>query len=88
MGQCLRIVSLIIHWLFFVITIVLLVSGLGITYARQVEKLSFGLLSKPIAFKIHEIIWIPFIILLFVHLILIVGKRKFKTKIYKNNINN
>ena len=50
-----------------VVTIVFLVSGFGITEFRIVETLTFELLTKSLAFKIHEVIWIPFVILLVLH---------------------
>ena len=56
-----------IHWLLAVIAVLFLISGFGITEFRVVETLTFGLLSKSLAFKIHEILWIPFVILLGLH---------------------
>jgi hypothetical protein len=50
-----------------VVAIVFLVSGFGITEFRIVETLTFGLLTKSLAFKIHEVVWIPFVILLVLH---------------------
>jgi hypothetical protein len=50
-----------------VVTIVFLVSGFGITEFRIVETLTFGLLNKSLAFKIHEVVWIPFVVLLVLH---------------------
>ena len=55
------------HWTFAVVTVVFLISGFGITEFRIVETLTFGLLTKSLAFKIHEVIWIPFVILLVLH---------------------
>jgi cytochrome b subunit of formate dehydrogenase len=57
----------ITHWTFAVVTILFLVSGFGITEFRIVETLTFGLLTKSLAFKIHEVVWIPFVILLVLH---------------------
>jgi len=53
-----------IHWLLAVLVILYLVTGFGITEFRAVETLTFGLLTKNLAFKIHNNLWIPFIILL------------------------
>jgi cytochrome b subunit of formate dehydrogenase len=55
------------HWTFLVVAIVFLVSGFGITEFRIVETLTVGLLTKSLAFKIHEVVWIPFVILLVLH---------------------
>jgi cytochrome b561 len=59
-----------IHWLLLVVIIVFLITGLGITEFRTVETLTFGLLTKNLAFKIHNSLWIPFIILLIMHICL------------------
>jgi cytochrome b561 len=45
-----------------------MVSGLGITEARTAETLSFGLLTKPVAFQLHNNLLIPFIIFLVLHI--------------------
>ena len=58
--------------------IVLLISGFGITYFRVVETVTFGILTKPVAFKVHTITWIPFLILLGFHVMLTSGKKWFK----------
>jgi len=46
------------------------VSGFGITEFRTVETLTFGFLTKNLAFKIHNSLEIPFVILLLLHLCL------------------
>jgi cytochrome b subunit of formate dehydrogenase len=55
------------HWSLVVAALVFLISGFGITEFRIVETLTFGLLTKTLAFKIHEVLWIPFVILLVLH---------------------
>jgi cytochrome b subunit of formate dehydrogenase len=55
------------HWALVVAALVFLISGFGITEFRIVETLTFGLLTKTLAFKIHEVFWIPFVILLVLH---------------------
>ena len=57
----------IIKWSLLVVTVLLLVSGLGISYFRVVETVTFGLLSKPLSFKLHDFVWIPFVVLLLLH---------------------
>jgi dolichol kinase len=44
------------------------VSGLGISEFRFVETVTFGLLTKPLAFKIHDNLLVPFLVLLVVHI--------------------
>lgn len=58
----------IIRWLLVVVMVMYFVTGFGITEFRIVEALSFGLLTKSIAFKIHYNLWIPLIVLLGLHL--------------------
>lgn len=57
-----------IIWLLAIVTVLYGVSGFGITEFRTVETLTFGLLTKNLAFKIHNSLGIPFIILLILHL--------------------
>jgi Ni,Fe-hydrogenase I cytochrome b subunit len=60
----------ITRWLLVAVAVVLLVTGLGITEFRIVEYLSFGLLTKSLAQKIHTMpgLWISFLVLLVVHI--------------------
>ena len=57
-----------IHWVLTVVVIIYLVTGFGITEYRVVEPLTFGLLTKSLAHKIHINLEIPFIILLILHI--------------------
>ena len=59
-----------VHWLLLILAIIFLISGFGITEFRIVESLTFGLLTKPLAFKIHDNLWIPFILLMGLHVFL------------------
>jgi len=44
------------------------ISGYGITESRTVEMLTLGMLSKPLAFQVHENLVIPFVIFLLLHI--------------------
>ena len=57
-----------VHWLLLAVIVLYLITGFGITEYRIVEQVTFGLLSKPLAFKIHDNLWIPSIILLILHI--------------------
>jgi cytochrome b subunit of formate dehydrogenase len=57
-------------WLLAIIIVLYGVSGFGITEFRTVETLTFGFLTKNLAFKIHNSLEIPFTILLILHLCL------------------
>jgi cytochrome b subunit of formate dehydrogenase len=58
-----------VHWLLALSTIVFIITGLGITEYRIVELLTMGLLTKNLAFMIHSVLWIPFVILLTLHVL-------------------
>jgi dolichol kinase len=58
----------VVHWLLLAALVLYLLTGFGITQFRVVENLTFGLLSKPLAFQIHDNLLIPFIVLLILHI--------------------
>ena len=74
-----------IHWLLTVVVIIYLITGFGITEYRIVEPLTFGLLTKSLAHKIHMNLEIPFIILLILHIWLLPLLKYFKSKKLRNN---
>ena len=45
-----------------------MITGLGITEARTVEMITFGILSKPVAFQVHSNLLLPFIVFLLLHI--------------------
>jgi hypothetical protein len=61
-------VKKILRWTLAVLTVLIIISGLGITYYTTVEYLTFGLLSKNLAFQLHFWIFIPFLILFLLHI--------------------
>jgi len=67
-----RLSKSIIHWLLAAVAVVLLITGLGITEYGIVEYLSFGLLTKGLAHKIHTApgLWVSFLVLLVLHIFL------------------
>jgi len=69
-----------IHWLLTVLVIIYLITGFGITEYRIVEPLTFGLLTKSLAQKIHINLEIPFLILLILHIWLLPLLKYFKSK--------
>lgn len=50
-----------------VITLIYVITGLGITEYRIIELLTGGLLSKNLSFTIHLYLLIPFLVLLIIH---------------------
>jgi hypothetical protein len=69
-----------IHWLLTVVVIIYLITGFGITQYRIVEPLTFGLLTKSLAQRIHMNLEIPFITLLVLHIWLLPLLKRFKMK--------
>ena len=57
-------------WLLFIFSILLVITGLGITEWRTVEAVTFGLLPKALAFQLHSLLWIPFLAVLVAHMAL------------------
>jgi cytochrome b subunit of formate dehydrogenase len=81
MGQTtgLNLIRKIVQWLLLVVTVLFLITGFGISEFRVVETITFGWLSKNWAFRLHDNLWIPFIVLLVLHVLLpFVFKRKVK----------
>ncbi len=75
-----QIIKKTIHWLLTVVVIIYLITGFGITEYRIVETLTFGLLTKSLAHRIHINIVIPFIILLILHMWFLPLLKYFKLK--------
>ncbi len=59
-----------VAWLLLAVTILFLLSGFGIVYPDLVGPLTFGLLSKGISIRLHDVLWAPFMALLAAHLLL------------------
>ncbi len=59
----------IVHWALTALILVYFITGFGITEFRTVEAVTFGLLTKNMSFKIHNNIWIPFVVLLILHIL-------------------
>jgi cytochrome b subunit of formate dehydrogenase len=75
-----RLIEKTIRWLLVVGIIIYIVTGYGITEFRIVEHLTFGLLTKSLAFKIHDALAIPFMTLLLLHILLPSVLRRFGLK--------
>ena len=56
-----------VRWLLLAALLLYLASGLGISEYRTVEHLTFGLLTKQTAFRLHDALLAPFIALLVLH---------------------
>jgi thiosulfate reductase cytochrome b subunit len=58
----------VVHWSLLAVLVLYVLTGFGITAYHTVEFLTFGLLSKALAFKIHNDLIIPFIVLIGLHI--------------------
>jgi len=76
----LKLIRKIIRWLLLAVTVLFLITGFGISEFRVVETVTFGWLSKSWAFRLHDNLWIPFVILLVLHVLLpfVFKKRRVK----------
>jgi dolichol kinase len=63
-------VKRIIHWSLLAVTVIYVLTGLGITQYGIIEPLTLGILSKSLSFNIHDNLLIPFFILLSLHILL------------------
>jgi hypothetical protein len=80
MNQNLLLLRSLIHWLLLIVTILYLLTGLGITQYQIVEAITFGLLNKNLSFNIHENLLAPFVTLLILHVIISIVIRRTKQK--------
>jgi dolichol kinase len=58
----------VVHWSLLAVLFFYVLTGFGITSYRTVESITFGLLTKPLAFKIHDNLIIPFVVLIGLHI--------------------
>ena len=64
-----------IAWLLLAVTAVYMLTGFGITDQDIVGPLTAGVLGKALAFRLHDVLWVPFVALLALHVVLNVGHR-------------
>lgn len=65
-----------IAWMLLAVTLLFLLSGWGITQYQIVTPLTLGLMGKATSFQVHEWLWIPFGVLLVVHVYLGMFRKK------------
>jgi len=65
-----------IHWLLLLVSLALIISGFGISNYQAIEKLTFGLLTKPLSFSLHSHLAIPFLALLVLHTTVVLWARR------------
>jgi hypothetical protein len=69
----------VVHWLLVAVLVLYVISGFGITQFRVVEQVTFGLLTKILAFHLHDYLLMPFLLLLALHIWQMLGKNRQKT---------
>ena len=70
-----RLARKVIHWLMVAVILLYGITGYGITQFRIVEPATLGLLSKPLAFQIHDNLLIPLLVLLALHIYQVAVRR-------------
>ena len=60
----------VVGWLLLAFSLLLVITGLGITEFRTMEAVTFGLLPKALSFQLHSLLWIPLLVILAGHLLL------------------
>jgi thiosulfate reductase cytochrome b subunit len=60
----------VVGWLLLAFSLLIIITGLGITEWRTVEAVTLGLLPKALSFQLHSLLWIPFLAILACHLLL------------------
>ena len=66
----------LINWGLLAIIIIYIITGFGMTEYQVMEKLTFGLLTKPLSFKIHTQLTPLLIILIILHIYPKLKRRK------------
>jgi hypothetical protein len=56
-----------VHFLLIILVVLVIISGLGIIYYQIIDLVTMSILTKDLAFKIHTLIFIPFLIVLLLH---------------------
>jgi hypothetical protein len=70
----------VVHWLLFLVVVLILLSGFGIVDYQLVQAITFGILDKATAYKLHINLWWVFIVLLALHVLLTMQTRTTKGK--------
>ena len=62
-----------VNRILLVLTFLIVLTGLGITYPQTIEGLTLGVLGKSLSYKIHTFLWGPFLIAVLIHVYLALG---------------
>lgn len=70
-----RLIYTLAHALLTIVTILFILTGIGITNYQLIESLTAGILTKLTSFQIHTNLTIPLIVLLAVHIVFTIEKK-------------
>jgi hypothetical protein len=81
MAVDLPLIRKLVAWLLLAASLFFLLTGFGISNWDVVSAVTYGLLGKAESFRVHEVLWAPFLLLLALHVTLNVflknaGKKK------------
>jgi thiosulfate reductase cytochrome b subunit len=62
-----RTVTKLVSWSLVVVSLLMVITGLGITRPVIVTPLTFGILNKALSYQIHVLLWGPFLVLFLIH---------------------
>lgn len=71
-----KIIKKIVAWSLLAVTLFYLMTGFAVTQFRVFTPLSGGILGKAVSQQVHEVLWIPFVILLVLHVGPVIFKRQ------------
>jgi hypothetical protein len=67
----------IVNWLLLVVVLLYILTGFGISQYQVIGVITFGFLTKVLAYKIHSLLIYPLVVLLVLHVLpLIMAKFK------------
>ncbi len=64
-----------VHYLFVLATVIMVVSGFGISNDQQITPWTAGILNKEESFDLHMLLVWPFVVLLVLHVYLVITIR-------------
>jgi ABC-type antimicrobial peptide transport system permease subunit len=57
-----------VHLALLILIAIVIISGLGISYYQTLEGITAGLLSKNLSFQLHTLLFLPFLLILLIHI--------------------
>lgn len=69
-----------VQYALFVATVLIIISGIGITEPQIITPLTLGFMGKLMAYRIHTLLWGPFTVLFIIHVALNLPGRWFFEK--------